>query len=201
MNILALDLGTKTGWAVHQTVPAPSRGGTGYFLRDGGTWVLSDTKTLLAARKAETIRSIDPRFESLLEHLADACNRYSVEKLIFEDVLFSAYTLQTQLWSSLRAAVWAIAISGHLEIDCLNTASLKKFATGHGGATKLMMAAHLVKKHPLEFSKLAKPFPKRDLYLCKPHETGLESSFLVDDNEVDARHLLDYALTTSTTGQ
>jgi hypothetical protein len=33
-------------------------------------------------------------------------------------------------------------------IECVPTGTLKKFATGHGGATKEMMEVHLKRKHP-----------------------------------------------------
>lgn len=72
------------------------------------------------------------------------------DAIIFEDVEFQSYRLQTQLWSSLRAAIW-LAFP-HALIECVPTGTLKLFATGYGGASKELMAKALKKQHPTLWS-------------------------------------------------
>lgn len=67
--------------------------------------------------------------------------------VVFEDVQFSTYTLQTQLWASLRTCVW-LTLGKSCLLECLPVSTLKKFATGFGGATKEGMAAALFKQSP-----------------------------------------------------
>ncbi len=67
--------------------------------------------------------------------------------VVFEDVEFQSYTLQCQLWSALRAALW-LSFGPKTLFDCVNVSRLKKFAAGHGAATKDAMAAALFKQHP-----------------------------------------------------
>jgi hypothetical protein len=58
--------------------------------------------------------------------------------VVFEDVQFSSYTSQTQLWASYRTAVW-LAFGKTSLIECVDVKTLKKFAC-NGNATKEMMA-------------------------------------------------------------
>lgn len=180
MIILALDLGTKTGWAHvnHQGAIA------------SGTVTLANRAELKAAREEQFDRRFDPRFPALLDFLCAREQTLGKPDLIFfEDVLFSEYTYQTQLWSSLRAAVWAYkCIAAIQEIECLDTSGLKKFATGNGAATKRMMAAFLRKKFPNEFHASPTANPKKEQYLAST------DGRIVESDEVDARHLLDYAM-------
>lgn len=173
MNLLALDLGTKCGWAAKNGTVA------------SGTWKLSDSKTIHSTRVEGFDRKCDPRFNALCLKIEEAVEHYSINAVVFEDVLFSSTTLQTQLWATYRAAIWAVRRNHPFEIDCLNTSTLKKHATGHGAATKKMMSAHLLKKYPHEFVK--NPSPTETCFLLRKID-GTE----VDDNQVDARHLLDY---------
>lgn len=59
------------------------------------------------------------------------------ELVIFEDVEFSSYTLQCQMWASFRTVAWLTF--PEVFFECVPVQTLKKFATGHGGATKDMM--------------------------------------------------------------
>lgn len=132
MDILALDLGTSAGVAYNR-----------------GDEVTLETLTLASSReirewgKQRLTRRNDPRitrFATYLEKLGD------FDLVIFEDVQFSSYTLQVQLWSALRAAAWLFASADLFE--CVPVARLKKFATGHGGATKEMMSAAMKRRFP-----------------------------------------------------
>lgn len=187
MNVLALDLGTHTGFAV--------RGHCATI--HSGTWHLADPKNIKIARAAREDRKCDDRFFELCRQIEQAVDFHDIGAVVFEDVMFSTYTFQVQLWSSLRAAIWAaaryhpIAVVpggarvGRLVIDCVNTATLKKFATGHGNAVKAQMAAHALRRFPDEFTK--NPNPTANCSLLKKY-----NGEKVDDNEVDARLLLDY---------
>jgi Holliday junction resolvasome RuvABC endonuclease subunit len=135
-SILALDLGTKTGYA--WTNP--------FGLLSPGTWTLGTNAEIKTWGLNRMRRRLDPRITRLFDAIDPLC----FDIVIFEDVQFSSTTLQTQLWASLRAAVWLAAAkrSPVPVVECVNTSTLKKFATGHGGATKEMMAASLFRLYP-----------------------------------------------------
>lgn len=126
MNILALDLGTKTGYAYNY----------GAEFRCG-TWELASPREITAQRKLRFDRRLDRRIPELWKRVHQFTD--NIDVVVFEDVQFSSSTMQTQLWSSLRAAVW---LSQAKRIDCVPTGTLKKFA-GHGGAKKEAMAKFL----------------------------------------------------------
>jgi hypothetical protein len=127
MNILALDLGTHTGYAYNI--------GDKFY---SGTWSLATAKEITSWGKTRLSRRCDPRVGRLFKKLLDLVG--SMDAVVYEDVQFSSSTYQVQLWASLRAAVWLSrwGESG-LIIDCVPVATLKKFATGAGNATKEMM--------------------------------------------------------------
>lgn len=180
MSILTLDLGTKCGYALQ----------TGRGERLSGTWILSEPSSIKAAGEADLDRTREPRFFELANRIEKIVQLNEDLRLIaFEDVLFSKYTKQTQLWSSLRAAIWAVVWKHpHIRVDCLNTTSLKVFGANHGGATKEMMAAWLMKRHPETFCRKGGKTLK---------QTGIPLvASIVDDNEIDALHLLDWAVAT-----
>lgn len=137
MRILGIDLGTKTGFALS------SNG----VLSKCGTWVLSKPKEITYARKLRLDRRADPRFLRLYDKLLNVHLASPLDYVIFEDVLFAVTVMQTQLWSSLRAAVWMLSRHG-VQIDCVPVGTLKKFATGSGAADKSAMATALVKNDP-----------------------------------------------------
>lgn len=154
--ILALDLGSKTGYAYQTRAGAIT----------SGTWRLATAKEL----KEQEGREGDCRFCRLVENVREIVLREGIETLGFEDVQFSTYTAQTQLWATFRGAVWLLGCQiPTLTVEAVPVGTLKKFATGHGAATKDMMAAALRRTHP-EFFHGRTP----------------------DDNEVDALHLLRY---------
>lgn len=122
-TILALDLGTKTGYCY------------GHNNRDQqrGTWNLATAKEVRAWGKERLTRRCDPRIarlQSQLHRLPRA------DIVVFEDVQFSSYTLQVQLWASLRAAVWLTYEGTGTLIECVPVTTLKAFATGAGNANK-----------------------------------------------------------------
>ena len=168
MNILGLDLGTKTGWC----------DGAGF-----GTWRLATAAEVTAAARLRMDRRLDPRFRTLRLHLEAAYQRLGrqLDWVVFEDVQFSSTTQQTQLWSTWRAAVWGFALDHDIRTECVPVTTLKKFATGSGGASKDQMAQALVKKSPADFN-------------FSVAEAQLRFRGLVaDDNAVDAIHIYHWA--------
>lgn len=128
-TILALDLGTKTGYCYGCDLRNQQR----------GTWNLATAKEVRDWGKERLTRRCDPRVARLWHEL-DSLPRPDI--VVFEDVEFASYTKQVQLWASLRAAVWlsyggfsGCGFSGVL-VECVPVATLKKFATGAGNANK-----------------------------------------------------------------
>lgn len=170
--ILALDMGTSTGWAVWNGSQMIS-----------GSWELSTAKELKAADK----RCCDPRVESFNHKLMDGMRSYGQNDpwdIYFEDVQFASSTYQVQLWASLRGVLMLQCKRNRIRAVPVGT--LKKFATGSGNATKELMAAALRAKEPSVFSATLPEDPKWSV-LRKVDST------LVTDDEVDARHLLWFA--------
>jgi Holliday junction resolvasome RuvABC endonuclease subunit len=132
-TILALDLGTTTGWAYRD-----SKG-----VVTAGRWVLQKADTTAAAAKLRRDRTLDPRIPILyntLKHFwcVHATNPpdWPINFIVWEDVQFSRFTLQTQLWASFRTVVWLFCHNHSIPRDCCPVGTLKKFATGCGRAHK-----------------------------------------------------------------
>lgn len=138
MDILALDLGTHTGFAYNR--------GTVFAC---GTWKLATPQEVTAWGKQRLTRTDDPRIERLCENMSISG---VFDIVVFEDVQFASSVYAVQLWSSFRAAVWLCAnVSTH--IDCVPVGTLKKFATGNGTADKPMMSRALKQEHPEKWNK------------------------------------------------
>ena len=134
-NALALDIGTTTGWAIRKPGEVLS-----------GSWVLATPKELRQQRKVGRERTGDIRFFRLCERIEDSIRQHSIESVTFEDVLFLSSQAQSQLWASLRAAVWMATRSLH--VAYVHTGTLKKFATGAGNARKEAMVAAVANLPP-----------------------------------------------------
>jgi len=155
LRILGLDLGTRTGYC-YTTVSQ----------REMGTWLLATPKEIRQWGKNRQTRTKDPRVERLCEKISGLG---TFDVIVFEDVQFSVYAQQTQLWSSLRAAIWLCGRSPIIEAVPVTT--LKKFATGSGAADKLAMAR---------------------CFLTNPY---FRNSPKLDDNGIDAAWLWLWAFT------
>lgn len=171
MKILALDLGTTTGWALR----------VGEQLHAGST-VLATEKVLSQQRKVRGDRRGDCRITALWEFIEDTeetCGPF--DAIVFEDVQFVRSTAQAHLWASFRTVIWLYGYMHELPVECLATGKLKIFATGCGSATKEMMAGWLVKKYP---------------DVANVYDGALrlvDNDAILDDNAVDAIHLLLWA--------
>lgn len=164
MSVLALDLGTKTGYAF-------TSGGR----IDSGTWQLTTPAKGRSKDADYDDRDMDPRFAELWTKLSSVFNHCAYRKsplthIFFEDVEFLSYQKQAQLWGGFRAVVMAFAslCTPSLLTRGVAVGTLKKFATGSGAAKKEHMKMALQRQ--------GKWNPK------------------MDDNCVDAVHLLNFAI-------
>lgn len=167
MKILALDLATNCGYAYNDDKT--------YHC---GTYVLASDKELKAARKQRMNRRLDLRVTQLFHTVQALQNTHGFNVITFEDVEFQSYTLACQLWASLRAAMWLGAYQTKPIFDAVPVATLKLFATGHGGATKEMMVKALIKNDP--------HFTKNEDPTCAYWHPDNRTSIRIDDNAVDA---------------
>lgn len=178
-NILALDLGTTTGWATSKCL------GDDFAL---GQWELAKPKEITEWRKKNLDRRKDPRFWRLIHEIKRMSTGCSV--VVFEDVKFATYTYQAQLWPTWRAAIWT-AVPEEV-IECVPTNVLKQFATGHGGASKEAMLKAMIRDEPGRFA-LDNRLKKRHVVVDREAMVkGHGDTFLTDD-AVDAYWLYRWA--------
>jgi len=131
-RILALDLGTKTGFAYNWACAGVDK--SVLFPAPACTFTLATDREITAWGKNRLARRCDPRVRRLFNILS---GMDKPDMVVFEDVQFASYTYQVQLWSSLRAAVWLAFVGGNIE--CVPVGTLKIWATGCGSATKDQM--------------------------------------------------------------
>jgi len=172
MRVLALDIGTKTGWALSDDDKISA-----------GTWELASAKNLKAAKALRINRRLDIRVIALVNKLKEIHAVEAIDYIFFEDVLFAKSLAQAQLWGSFRGAIWTFAHLNGILTDCLDTGKLKKWATGSGSADKPAMAQALVAKYSDSYSAQ------------KGLVKDLKNGTLLGDDAVDAIHLLYWALT------
>lgn len=132
MNVLALDLGTSTGWCLNDEE-----------LLDSGVLKLATDRQLREDKRDRYNRRSDCRIQSFFKWLALVKHQQKLDAVVFEDVEFASSTYQVQLWSSLRAAVWISFPPDKFIVDCVPVGALKKFATGSGNANKEAMRRYL----------------------------------------------------------
>lgn len=123
-TILALDLGTKTGYCYGHDIQNLTV----------GTKVLAKPKEITEWGKSRLTRRGDPRIFRFWEFLAGLP---AADIVVFEDVEFASYTKQVQLWAGFRTAVWLRFGTGRgTLLECVPVSTLKKYATGAGNADK-----------------------------------------------------------------
>lgn len=171
MRILALDLGTKTGYALEAD---------SYPLSCGST-VLATPKEIKYQAKLRMDRRGDMRFLRLIRFLRSLLRCFEVDWIVFEDVQFASTSQQAHLWATWRAAVWLVADEFQAQVECCPVGTLKKFATGSGRAEKSDMARYLCQNPRFRVGQ-ANGLGVYDTV------TGLK----LDDNAVDALHLLNW---------
>jgi hypothetical protein len=171
MKILALDLGTKTGYAMRD-----SNGGF-----QSGTWLLSDPRRASIKR---AYGESDSRFRNLYHRLLQLM---PVTAIYYEDVQFASSQYQAQLWGGFRAIVTLFQTESTFIVG-IPVGTLKKFVTGKGNSLKAGMAKSLLNQFPALYEaapdrltlKKTNPIYVVDRAAQRP----------IDDNEVDAIHLL-----------
>lgn len=119
--ILALDLGTKTGYAVRK--------------RDGK--VVHGTQSF-APRKSWTDGQRWLRFQSWL---AEVLELHHVQRIAYEHVSFHAGVRDSHCYGAFRALVEMAADRRNIELVGTNVQTVKKHWTGKGGADKATMVA------------------------------------------------------------
>lgn len=122
MNILALDLGTKTGWAMHQT---------------GGRITGGTAKTAPKASEHPGQRWINFR-----QHLAD-CKRQAgeIHVVYFEDVKNHTGILAAHAYGGFRANLESWCALNNIRMVPVGVGQIKKHWTGKGNAQKPLMIA------------------------------------------------------------
>jgi len=164
VKTLTLDLGTFTGWACME----------GPSINTSGTLLLATEHELAHQRKDGNERTHDIRFSRFFKFIQMQLE-YGVNRIVYEDVQFVRSQCQSQLWASLRTAIWAaVQDQQNIEIFCVSVPSLKMFATGMGNADKTAMARALGKIDPTHYQ-----FNQATGELCS-------AGMVMDDNEVDA---------------
>lgn len=164
VKTLLLDLGTDTGWDL-----LDAQG-----LMRSGTLCLATDEELEVQRHEGRERTLDIRFARIYGFITGHI-RNGVDRVVFEDVEFASTRMQTQLWASLRTAIWAAAyLNPGVQVFGVPVATLKHFATGNGHVRKLAMAKALASFRPAGYSLLD------DGRLITP------DGHVADHNEVDA---------------
>lgn len=135
MRILALDIASRCGWATN------CKG-----VISVGAWELASKKEVSEWNKKRLTRRRDPRIIRLRDKIVSFCGE--LDCVIFEDLEFSSYRKQMQLWSSLRAAAWVACDKCNILYEAVNVKVLKKWATGNGNADKPMMIAAAQNQRP-----------------------------------------------------
>lgn len=183
MRIITFDLGTKTGWAVKDD-----------DLQVSGTKILASAKEIAAQAKAHKDRCCDIRFQRI-QNLVQGSLPAAI--VAFEDVEFSTFTYQTQLWAGLRTALILACMGDENppEIVAVPVGTMKKFATGRGNATKEMMALSLAQQDPKRYFMGTVTVQRRKPFeAIVKYQGTVGGSVFMDDNEVDAIHLLRYIM-------
>lgn len=120
MVVLGIDQATVTGWSI---------------IKDGrlissGVWKLSDNKRSGESRGMRYIR-----FRAKLN---EAIRRYRPAVICHEQTLLRGGAA-TEIANGLKALILEAAASATIEVSCVHTSELKKWATGSGKAEKLAM--------------------------------------------------------------
>lgn len=123
MNILAIDPGTKCGWAVH-------RNGK---LEFSGVWDLK-----IQRHEGEGIRWI--RFRKFLDLLDN------IDLVAFEEVRRHAGVTAAHVYGAMVATITAWAETYKIQYVSVPVGTIKKFATGKGNADKEQMIEACVNK-------------------------------------------------------
>lgn len=121
-RILALDLGTKTGWAFVSEL------GNRYC----DTWDFSPKRL-----DSPAMRFI--RFENALTKLQ--ADEFHFDHVVYERVDFAKTTIAAHIWGGFNAILMTFCHKHNVTFEGVSVSELKKFATGKGNAQKPQMIA------------------------------------------------------------
>lgn len=119
MKILALDQATTTGFAVVNE--------NGNIL-DSGVWLLADKK--------RTGESRGMRYVRFRHNLEEIFRKHPEISMIVHEQTLLRGGAATEIANGLKALILEQAELRHVEVSCVHTSELKKFATGNGKAEK-----------------------------------------------------------------
>jgi Holliday junction resolvasome RuvABC endonuclease subunit len=174
VKTLTLDISTHTGWALLE----------GQEVLESGTTHLATKEELDLQRREGKERTLELRFSRLYTLIVHFIKERGVERIVFEDVLFSSTQMQGQLWASLRSTIWAICQEHPIQVFGVPVGTLKVFATGSGSAKKPEMANALASLEPGSSVEMS----GENVFLRKRNRVP------ADDNEIDALWLARYTM-------
>jgi Holliday junction resolvasome RuvABC endonuclease subunit len=121
MNVLALDLGTRTGYAIYKYGE-----------------IISGVKKLRHDRRASGVRALD-----FYRWLSQVIQKNGIDKVYFERVYAHKGAEAAHLYGYFMHALSAICEEHGIRCVGLSVGTIKKFMTGKGNATKeeMIMAA------------------------------------------------------------
>jgi Holliday junction resolvasome RuvABC endonuclease subunit len=130
MNILALDLGTKTGFAIYN-----------------GESIVSGTKKLRNSKSASGLRFVDFR-----RWLIDTIKSYRINEIYYERVYRHCGTEAGHVYGGFLYHLAAVVEELNVKCTGIPVSTIKKLATGNGKATKedMMKAARNNGFNPLD---------------------------------------------------
>lgn len=120
-NILALDIGTKTGFAVR--------------LRSGETF--GGTQNFSLKKKDHTAL----RWINFRTWLTETMVRYNINAVVYEEVRRHSATRASHVYGALKAILEMACYVHKCELAGFGVGPIKKFATGKGNASKHEMMA------------------------------------------------------------
>ena len=124
MNILALDLGTKCGWAVSSGV--------------SGVWNL----------KPSTHESAGERYRKFKDLLTAALHHYHIDFVVYEEVHAHVAVDAAHVYGGLMAILQCSCIEHKTEYKGIGVGTIKKHGTGNGHASKEDMVLAATLKFP-----------------------------------------------------
>jgi Holliday junction resolvasome RuvABC endonuclease subunit len=144
---------------------------TGFAFRLTADKIVAGTWEFPFKKKGQNCCTVDPRLLLFREKLLFVIATMKPTHFVYEDVKFVRSQAQAHLWSGFRAVLWLVATDHKIPCLCVPVQTLKKYATDHGNADKNDMALAL---HEAVLKG----------------EVTLDSMEALDDNAVDAVHLL-----------
>ena len=122
MKILGLDQATTTGFAVAESGA----------IVESGTWELADRR--------RTGESRGMRYVRFRRALAEVFGRHPDIRLIVHEQTLLRGGAATEIANGLKALILETAVNKGVEVSCVHTTELKKWAAGSGRADKAAMA-------------------------------------------------------------